>query len=169
MHCSHMKYIERLQQDNGPAYATIKVTLAAIRSLEKLVGLIPSDPSQTKKKSQVQLLIYLDEAQALVSMKTHPGEENLHDCLLSAFASYSDAKGCKAFLLTLSTLSQVSSLAKPAFMFNSARANSKALLPPYTEMPYDCHPDLERGLVISGQMLDEITSFSHDIRYGRPL
>ncbi|RXW24926.1 hypothetical protein EST38_g939 [Candolleomyces aberdarensis] len=113
--------------------------------------------------------MYIDEAHTLArkGSKDDTRSGTLYDLMIKAAADFS---GQAFFIVFLSTTSQLYMLATPAEFINSARAQQgkSTLVPPFTELPFDCHPELKK-MIRPGLKLEEIQAFSFIVRFGRPI
>ena len=146
--------------DRTPKIATGEVwAREAGDSLRKLLQKIPI-------RKGVSLIMYVDETHTLAEKKPR-STETLYDLMVKAAANYCDHP---FFIVFISTTSPRRALAPPAALSRSARWSDPALVlvPPFTEMPFDCHPEWHKRIQ-PGLKLEEVQRFSFMVRFGRPL
>ncbi|PPQ89314.1 hypothetical protein CVT25_000381 [Psilocybe cyanescens] len=156
---SRYKFYEAVKSEFLHRVDAIPSTIAASadESLGNLVRLLPGH--------DLSLIVYVDEAHTLTNVPIAPPGETLYSAMIKAAAHH---VGRPFFILFLSTSSQLRHLASPAFLTRSARKSSAALVSPFTEMPFDCHPKLVKGIK-PGLSLEEIQDFQFIAYFGRPL
>lgn len=110
------------------------------------------------------IVMYFDEANALHKSLTSDKDASYYTALCTAINGVG-TKGA-AFGIFLSTASSLASFAPPREYYDSSRTHGDMhLLAPFTELPFDVHPDLPIGDVT----LDELHTVSFMCRFGRPL
>jgi hypothetical protein len=114
-------------------------------ALKKLISRIPVVGEEAG--TPLSAVMYVDEAHEL---EVQTPRSTLYDLLTRAVSSYN--KGF--FVLFLSTVPRMRQL-------------TPGLLPPYTEMPFDCHPSLP--LSPEELTLEDVQDFGFISRFGRPL
>ena len=131
-------------------------TVASFKELAKLLPI---------SNGSVKMIVYMDEAHELA--ETAMGKQ-FYDDVLKASTELADNG---VFFLFLSTASRLEVLAGQALLSPSARCRVAGdhLVPPFTQMPFDCHPRLLNKSIRPGLRLEEIQEFSFAVRFGRPL
>ncbi|KAH9481122.1 hypothetical protein JR316_0005642 [Psilocybe cubensis] len=136
-------------------------------------------PTMDNKEDTVWLILYVDEAHTLTELKiakdtdTKPVSDTgtkpvstLYDAMVKAATTYCD---CKFFILFLSTSSRLRRLAGPRDVARSARQFMPELVAPFTEMPFDCHPELQNHKIRPNLPLKDIQKHDFITYFGRPL
>ncbi|PPQ94721.1 hypothetical protein CVT25_009576 [Psilocybe cyanescens] len=130
-------------------------------ALHHLVEKIPR-----AKGSNVSLILYIDEAHTLANFKIGITDSTLYDAMVKAAADY---KQYRFFILFLSTSSQLRRTASPMIFTRSPHMIPDRLVAPFTEMPFDCHPQLQDHGIKPGLVLGDIQEYSFITYFGRPL
>lgn len=133
------------------------IFLLADKALVDLVELLPH--------SNLSFVIYVDEAHTLADVPIEPPGKTLYDAMVKAATDFPMRP---FFILFLSTSSQLRRLADPASFRRSAWMRVANPVAPFTEMPFDCHPKLIKGIK-PGLSLKEIQDFRFLAYFGRPL
>jgi len=106
------------------------------------------------------IILYFDEANALHKVRTSDGD-SYYDALCTALNGIRPAFG-----IFLSTKSSLAEYAPPAEQHASSRVHDNDhLLAPFTELPFDVHPQFP----IWNVELAELHEVSFMCRFGRPL
>ncbi|KAH9475813.1 hypothetical protein JR316_0011373 [Psilocybe cubensis] len=128
-------------------------------------------PTIDNKKDNVWLILYVDEAHTLTELKIAKDTDTkpvstLYDAMVKAATTYF---GYKFFILFLSTSSRLRRLAGPRDVARSARQFMPELVAPFTEMPFDCHPELQNHKIRPNLPLKDIQKHDFITYFGRPL
>ncbi|KAH9481121.1 hypothetical protein JR316_0005641 [Psilocybe cubensis] len=149
-------------------------------SLTELGNLITKlKPTMDNKEDPAWLILYVDEAHTLTELKiakdtdTKPVSDTgtkpvstLYDAMVKAATTYC---GCKFFILFLSTSSRLRRLAGLKDVARSARQSMAELVAPFTEMPFDCHSELQNRKFRPTLLLKDIQKHDFLTYFGRPL
>lgn len=147
---------------------------------KKLIALISSrlKPSERNSKTQgrIRLLLYFDEAHTLTNVvstwiKENPEGRNAYEVLLGCLNEFPYET---VFSLFLSTNSHMSALAPTREQHKSLRALSPDanFNAPFTELPFDCHPDLPINVTNNtppALKLEQVSTVEFMCKFGRPL
>jgi hypothetical protein len=110
------------------------------------------------------IVMYFDECNVLHANSTKDGKT-----FYAALCHTLDALKGSIFGIFLSTKSSLSKFAPPKDHYPSTRMHGKhqdsRLLAPFTELPFDVHPDFP----LRGVTLDELYTVPFMCRFGRPL
>ncbi|CAA7268828.1 unnamed protein product [Cyclocybe aegerita] len=134
----------------------------AVTALQALIRRIPV----AKGKAPLSVVMYVDEAHELDVRAINSSRNlTLYDLFTMAVSEYDGS----FFVLFLSTVSRMGQLAPLTKITRSNRTVVAGdLIPPYTEMPFDCHPSLPVSSL--GELtLKDVQDFSFIARFGRPL
>jgi hypothetical protein len=114
------------------------------------------------------MVLYFDECHTLFNDNKPPSKSCYAAlCLALTYFTESHSKDQHTiFGLFLSTNNSISRLAPPPDMAFSARAADN-MLPPFTELPFDCHPSFPIKQYTITLKQSESTEFLS--RFGRPL
>ncbi|PCH37280.1 hypothetical protein WOLCODRAFT_140783 [Wolfiporia cocos MD-104 SS10] len=110
------------------------------------------------------IVLYFDESHILFKFKTSDSNSYYHG-LLSALDVL---RLSKIIGLFLSTTSYLAKYAPTYDMMPSERAQAAALQPPYTELPFDCHPDFF-PVPQNKFTVDKLSTPEFQANFGRPL
>ncbi|PCH39028.1 hypothetical protein WOLCODRAFT_29336 [Wolfiporia cocos MD-104 SS10] len=116
------------------------------------------------EKADSVIVLYFDESHILFQHKTNDAS-TYYDGLVSALDAF---KLSKIIGLFLSTTSLLAEYAPTHEKMPSDRAQAEALQPPYTELPFDCHPDF---FPVSEDQytVDALSTPEFQSNFGRPL
>lgn len=111
--------------------------------------------------------MYIDEAHTLAEKKPIEGSESLYDLMKKAAADFCDQP---FFILFLSTTPELYVPTTPTVLSNPAKMFqvTSTLVPPFTELPFDCHPELQTKIQ-PGLKLEVVQAFPFSLHFGRPL
>jgi len=128
---------------NAPSLAETKVSLIMMaKELEaKIHNLANGGNGMSKKRTKATFFIYFDECHTLTKPRFR--EESLYSCLCSAMTPLRDIA---IYFITMSTNSKLASMSPTAANVPSLRKgevqdNSRELIPPFTELPFDIFAD----------------------------
>ncbi|CAA7268435.1 unnamed protein product [Cyclocybe aegerita] len=133
----------------------------AVTALQELIRRIP-----VAKGKAPLVVMYVDEAHELDVRAINSSRNlTLYDLFTTAVSEYPEG----FFVLFLSTVSRMRQLAPRTKLTRSNRSVVTGdLIPPYTEMPFDCHPSLPVSS-LGDLTLKDVQDFSFIARFGRPL
>jgi hypothetical protein len=150
-----------------------------LKALQRLLDLLPAisvtekqqieyRDSKSKSHTTLSLLMYVDEAHTIADHFLEKFDMSTYDIMLRALNEYTNESDF--FTVFMSTSSRTSCLAERAAMARSSRKRGSAgLIPPYVEMPFDCHPKLLRGIEPGKLGLEDVWDLPFLLRFGRPL
>ncbi|KAH9481110.1 hypothetical protein JR316_0005630 [Psilocybe cubensis] len=142
-------------------------------SLTELGNLMEKlQPTMDNKEDTVCLILYVDEAHTLTELRIGPTHTNtkpqptLYEAMVKAAATYCDYA---FFILFLSISSRLRRFSGPQKSYSSRRRALSTVIAPFTEMPFDCHPELQNHKIRPNLPLKDIQKHDFITYFGRPL
>ncbi|PPQ86745.1 hypothetical protein CVT25_012382 [Psilocybe cyanescens] len=133
-------------------------------AIKELCGLI--EKISPAEGDLISLVLYVDEAHTLTELKIGTTDSTLYDAMVKAASEYHNHQ---FFILFLSTSSELRRLVSPAKASRSAQKVANKVVAPFTEMPFDCHPELQDHNIKPNLLLKDIQEHRFITHFGRPL
>lgn len=156
-----------------PRYLTVTQVLSSEVTLQQLLDKLASflPKSDSPINEEISILMYFDEAHTLnvPSMSQQQSSLSHHHLLTKSLNKFNSFP---IFSVFLSTNSNMSILSPPQRQHPSIRVSTNSndsLQTPYTELPFDCSPDIKLAFKRGTMKIDEVNKFDWMCRFGRAL